>query len=227
MPPLGKSILVTILLSATGAAAETRWDGHLADARGSVTSGVARASAAQPVHNSTRLTHRAGAPSPHARLPIEIVQSPRTESSTVPSPAGDERSPLPPPKRSRSTEGSRSFGPSTGNAVTTVITSLAVVLGLFAIVVWFARRANPKGYASLPGEVVETLGRAPLSGRQEMHLVRVGKKLLLLSVTQTGAETLTEITDPAEIDRLAGICQQNHPGSVTASFREVFAQMGK
>jgi flagellar biogenesis protein FliO len=110
--------------------------------------------------------------------------------------------------------------------VTTVITSLAVVLGLFAIVVWFARRANPKGYATLPGEVVETLGRAPLSGRQEMHLVRVGKKLLLLSVTQTGAETLTEITDPAEIDRLAGICQQHQPGSITASFREVFAQMG-
>jgi len=144
----------------------------------------------------------------------------------MPPVAEEERSPLPLPKRSKSTEGSRSIVSSPANAVTTVITSLAVVLGLFGIIVWFARRANPKGYATLPGEVVETLGRAPLSGRQEMHLVRVGNKLLLLSVTQTGAETLTEISDPAEIDRLAGICQQNQPGSITASFREVFAQMG-
>ena len=101
-----------------------------------------------------------------------------------------------------------------------------VVLGLFAIIVWLARRVGPKGNAALPEKVVETLGRAPLSGRQQMHLVRVGNKLLLLAVTPTSAETLTEITDPAEIDRLAGICQQNQPGSITASFREVFSQLG-
>jgi flagellar biogenesis protein FliO len=113
--------------------------------------------------------------------------------------------------------------PTTGKAIKTVVTSLAVVLGLLAALVWLSKRTNPKRDASLPGEILETLGRAPLAGRQEMQLVRVGNKLLLLSVTATSAETLTEITDPLEIDRLAGICRQNQPDSITASFREILS----
>jgi flagellar biogenesis protein FliO len=113
--------------------------------------------------------------------------------------------------------------PTTGKAVKTVITSLAVVLGLLVALVWISKRTGPKKDATLPGEILETLGRAPLAGRQEMQLVRVGNKLLLLSVTATSAETLTEITDPVEIDRLAGICQQNRPDSITASFREILS----
>ena len=54
-------------------------------------------------------------------------------------------------------------------------------------------------------------GRAPLAGRQHVHLLRCGSKLLLVSVTPGGAETLTEVTDPAEVDRLAGLCRQAHP----------------
>jgi hypothetical protein len=46
-------------------------------------------------------------------------------------------------------------------------------------------------------------------------------------VTPHGAETLTEVTDVTEVDRLAGLCQQQRPGSVTASFRHVLAQAGK
>jgi flagellar biogenesis protein FliO len=129
--------------------------------------------------------------------------------------------PLAPPKSKR---GAENAPPTVGRAVTTVATSLAVVLGLFTLLVWFARKTNAKGRAPLLGHAVETLGRTPLNGRQEMHLVRVGNKLILLAVTPTSAETLTEITDPAEIDRLAGICRQDHADSITASFREVLSQ---
>lgn len=106
----------------------------------------------------------------------------------------------------------------------TVGSSLAVVLGLFLAVACLLRRAAPKGLAPLPQEVVEVLGRAPLAGRQQMHLLRCGRKLLLVSVTPAGAETLTEITDPAEVDRLAGLCQQARPGSTTEAFRQVLQQ---
>jgi flagellar biogenesis protein FliO len=58
-----------------------------------------------------------------------------------------------------------------------------------------------------------------------MQLVRVGNKVLLLAVTANSAETLTEITDPDEIDRLNGICRQNQPGSISASFREILSQL--
>ena len=111
-------------------------------------------------------------------------------------------------------------------SLTTVAGSLAAVLGIFFLVAWGMRRATPAGSTLLPGEVLEVLGRAPLAQRQQVSLVRCGKKLLLISTTPTGAETLTEITDPLEVDRLAGICRQGHPGSATTAFRQVFQQMG-
>lgn len=105
--------------------------------------------------------------------------------------------------------------------------SLAIVLGLFFLIAWLLRRGMPKGSSMLPSEVVEVLGRAPLAGRQQMHLVRCGNKLLLVSVSGGGAETLTEITEPEEVDRLAGLCRAAHPHSATASFRHVLQQFGR
>jgi hypothetical protein len=40
-------------------------------------------------------------------------------------------------------------------------------------------------------------------------------------------ETLTEITDPLEVDRLAGLCQQTRPDSATTMFRQVFEQLAE
>lgn len=115
----------------------------------------------------------------------------------------------------------------TGNlpALATVGGSLAVVLGLFFSLAWAMRRTAPRGSTILPGEVFEVLGRAPLAARQQVHLLRCGAKLLLVSVTPTGTETLTEVTDPLEVDRLAGLCRQAHPHSATAAFRQVFQQL--
>jgi len=164
-------------------------------------------------------------PGGSARLPVRLVEKPAHAMATVAGPTGDAALPLR-PLPVGSAEG-RVRQPAAGAAVSKVVTSLAVVLGLFVLGMLLLRKAHARGGATLPGEVVQTLGRAPLSGRQEMHLVRVGNKLLLLSVTPTGAETLTEITEPEEIDRLAGICRQNHPDSITASFREILWQCGQ
>jgi len=109
-------------------------------------------------------------------------------------------------------------------ALGTIAGSLAIVLTLLFVALWLLRRTVPAAAQPLPAEVVEVLGRAPLSGRQQMHLLRCGRKLLLVSVTPECAKTLTEITDPLEVDRLAGLCQQNRPNSATAAFRRVFEQ---
>ncbi len=60
-----------------------------------------------------------------------------------------------------------------------------------------------------------------------MHVVRFGNKLLLVSISPAGAETLSEIVDPAEVDRLAGICQQADAHSATNAFRHIFRQFGE
>ena len=108
--------------------------------------------------------------------------------------------------------------------IATTAASLGIVLGLFILVVWVVRRSVPKGTAVLPREAVEVLGRTTLAGRQSVHLVRCGNKMLLLSISPTSVQTLTEITDAAEVEHLAAICQTANPQGVTASFRQVFNQ---
>ncbi|NLE39727.1 MAG: hypothetical protein GX621_17045 [Pirellulaceae bacterium] len=90
--------------------------------------------------------------------------------------------------------------------------ALAFVLGLFFVVAWGLRRATPGAATSLPADAVEVLGRASLGGRQQAQLIRVGHKLLLVCLTPNGAQTLTEITDPDEVDELVELCQPNRHG---------------
>ncbi len=190
----------------------------------STVDGSAAATADGPGNSPTRFVS-VNSSSQTIRLPITLVpgssqmsmgpdQDVNTSVSTLM---------LPGPK-SRSALG---HGETTGpaQALVTTAASLGVVLGLFLLLVWFQRRAAGRNGSMLPGEVVQTLGRVPLNGRQEMHLVKVGNKLLLLAVTATSAETLTEITDPTEIDRLSGICRHDQPGSISASFREILSQL--
>ena len=102
--------------------------------------------------------------------------------------------------------------------------SLAIVVGLFLLVAWVMRRGMPKSASLLPREALEVLGRAPLAGKHQVHLLRCGNKMLLVSVTAAGVETLTEITDPVEVDRISGLCQQSRRGSSTKAFQQVLSQ---
>lgn len=129
---------------------------------------------------------------------------------------------LSPPQQRRGVE--RPDSPTPAGALVTVLGSLGVVLGLFFAVVWFTRRALPKAAASLPTEAVEVLGRTPLSPRQNMHVIRFGRKLLLVSVTAAGAETLAELDNAEEVARISGLCQQNQQGSISQTFRQVLSQ---
>ena len=77
----------------------------------------------------------------------------------------------------------------------------------------------------LPKEAVELLGRAPLAARQQAQLVRIGNKLLLVSLTPTTATTLSEITDPTEVEHLIALCRRGQTGSASAAFRQALAQL--
>jgi flagellar protein FliO/FliZ len=116
---------------------------------------------------------------------------------------------------------------SSWGSLSSVMASLGLVLGLFFFVAWLMRRGMPGAIPTLPKGVIEVLGRAPLPGRQQMQLLRVGRKLILVHMSLTGAETLTEIEDPAEVDRIAGMCQQGYPQSSTRVFQEVLDTFGR
>ena len=111
----------------------------------------------------------------------------------------------------------------------TMGTALAIVVGAFLLFTWVLRRGGRgrTGRGVLPAEAVSVLGRVSLSAKQVAQLIRVGNKLVLVAMTPGGAETLTEVTDPVEVDRLMGLCQQNNQQSTTKAFEQVFQSLSR
>jgi flagellar biogenesis protein FliO len=113
-------------------------------------------------------------------------------------------------------------------SIYTIVTGLAIVIGSFLLFTWALKKsggAATKRRGTLPSEAVSVLGRVPLAPRQFADLVRVGNKLVLVAQTPTGPTPLTEVTDPVEVDRLVGICQQSTTTSTTKAFEQIFQQM--
>ncbi|MCE9556322.1 MAG: flagellar biosynthetic protein FliO [Planctomycetes bacterium] len=91
-------------------------------------------------------------------------------------------------------------------SATTLVGSTCVVLSLFFAVAWLLKRAAPKSMQSLPQGAIEVLGRAPLVRGQHLQLVRCGQRLLLLAVSSSTSQTLTEISDAQEVAALLSAC---------------------
>jgi flagellar protein FliO/FliZ len=186
--------------------------------------------AAQPAgKNTAQESQRSSAYGPPSRRLVEpAAYAEKTSEKAVESKAPSRGAPLrlAPREESASKELSRPAPSSPTSAVTTVVGSLGIVLGLFVVLVWFSRRFTPAGSAALPKEAVELLGRTSLGGTHQVQLMRVGAKLLLVALTPQGARTLTEITSATEVERLSDLCRRQKPESATASFRTLVEQVG-
>ena len=115
----------------------------------------------------------------------------------------------------------------TQDPTVTTIAAMLFVFGLFLLAIWLVKRAAAKPASVLPEEVVSVLGRKQLAGREFCQLIRVGNKLVLVSVTSEGMKPITEVTDPVEVDRLLGICVQSSPNSSSDAFRQVFERLAR
>lgn len=91
-----------------------------------------------------------------------------------------------------------------GGIWTTVISLGVIVGGLVLVGYWLKPYAV--GAHGLPIEAMELLGRRVIEQKVAIHLVRCGGRVLVLGVSPEGARTLSEITDPAEVNRLVAAC---------------------
>lgn len=126
------------------------------------------------------------------------------------------------PKKSLSRPASKSTTPA--SSLWTTAVTLVIVLGCLAAVLVVLRRHGPPPIRPLPSDVVEILGRRVLEPRISLQLVRVGTRVLVLSVSPDGVRTLSEINDPIEINLLAGACRRGEASTLTSSFRNLFEQ---
>lgn len=90
----------------------------------------------------------------------------------------------------------------------TVSSSLAVVLGLFAALIWGTRKFGARGGGNnlIPKEVFQTLGSTSIDPRTQVSLLRCGQRILIIARTNHGVQPLGEITDKDEVSHLIATC---------------------
>ena len=105
-----------------------------------------------------------------------------------------------------STERESNIGSS--SPLITVCSSLAVVLGLFAALIWTTRKFGGRGSTrkNIPQEAFQTLGTTSIDPRTQVSLIRCGQKILIVAQTSNGVHPLGEITDKEEVSHLIATC---------------------
>ena len=122
----------------------------------------------------------------------------------------------------------RSAKPDSGDAVpnrtgwSATLWPLLFVVGLIVVGARWLKPRSPDAARGLPSEAFEILGRKVIDTRTSVVLARNGSRLLLLSLSPHGLQTLAEITDPVEVDCLAGLCRATHRDqSLVETFRSL------
>jgi flagellar biogenesis protein FliO len=101
-----------------------------------------------------------------------------------------------------------------------MLVSLGIVIGCYLGFMFLLRLWNPQAAGALPREVVEVLGTSPLNSKQNLQLVRLGSKLLLLIHGPEGTHSIGEISNPNEVEHLAQICSQRRGRKGPTAFRK-------
>jgi flagellar biogenesis protein FliO len=85
-----------------------------------------------------------------------------------------------------------------------VVGALAIVLVLIFALRAVMRRAFPAGGLGGSSRAVQVLSRTVLSPKQQLMLVRVGRRLIVVADSAGQMSPLSEITDPDEVAALVG-----------------------
>ena len=149
--------------------------------------------------------------------PLGTVRSSRTIFDADDSSKAAAATPLP----RRSDTATRTNG-NTANGWSATLWPLLFVVGLIVVGARWLKSRTPSVVRGLPSEVFEVLGRNAIDPRTSIVLARCGSRLLVLSSSPHGLSTLAEITDPVEIDCLAGLCRATpHNQSLVETFRSL------
>lgn len=99
-----------------------------------------------------------------------------------------------------------------------VLGALAVVLTLIFSLRWLLRRSLQSGPAAGATGAMQVLSRSPLSPRQHLVLLRVGRRLIVAADCNGQLSSLSEITDPDEVAALVGQLRDEKLTAASKSF---------
>ncbi|MEO1525886.1 MAG: flagellar biosynthetic protein FliO [Planctomycetota bacterium] len=110
------------------------------------------------------------------------------------------------------TEAEQAGAPTGGMLTGPLVTSgsaLLIVLSIFGGLVWVQRRygSQQNEFSGVPESVFQRLGTVELDSKSQATIVKFGDRLLLVGQTTSGQpQTLAEVTDPEEVDRMTNRC---------------------
>jgi len=105
--------------------------------------------------------------------------------------------------------------------------SLFIVIAAFFLLAALLRKVSPAGHRPLPKEAFECLGRYHLTQKHPLQVLRMGNRIVLVSVMPDGVSTLAEITDPDEVVSFLGLCRRREGNSASEIFRKSVASMSE
>jgi len=133
------------------------------------------------------------------------------------SPAGPRKRTITRPGRplTRPSDSRRGTSSTTGSLWKTV-TVLGGIVCVILVGAKLLRKHAPKLSGGIPPEALEVLGKRTVDRGQFIYLVRLGSRILIIGSSPAGLQTLGEVTDPVEIDYLAGLCRPREQSSAVA-----------
>lgn len=99
---------------------------------------------------------------------------------------------------------------------------LTVVLALILALAWIIKRYRPTQAMLGGGGVLEVVARLPVSSKQTLLLVRMGRQVVLLGQSQDTLSMLAEVNDPEEVSTLIGEVVSRTNRSLSHEFAEAF-----
>jgi flagellar biogenesis protein FliO len=105
-----------------------------------------------------------------------------------------------------------------------VLAALGIVIGLILVLRWCGKFFFPAASGRGAGRAIEVLSRSPLSPKQQVMLIRVGRRLIVVGDSGSQMNALCEITDPDEIAELAGQLQASKSPSGGGMFGTLFGR---
>jgi flagellar biogenesis protein FliO len=105
---------------------------------------------------------------------------------------------------------------------TRVTLALGAVVSLILAFRWGARRFMIGGAATGHSRAVQVISRTIVSPKQQLMLVKVGRRLVLVANTAAGMNAICEIRDEQEVADLLGQVSADQGDSVTRAFGSLF-----
>ncbi|MFQ5425072.1 MAG: FliO/MopB family protein [Phycisphaerae bacterium] len=95
------------------------------------------------------------------------------------------------------------------------------ILGFIIVAALVARRFFPQIRHRTGGGAIKVLARHPLSNKQSLCLIRLGRGLVLVGVTSDRIQTLARIEDPEEAASVIGMIERGRSDSFTSALNRL------